>query len=1060
LQYSCPVSGRNNAKAAAKVSGQQVSALTICFTFDPALCCMTAIRAMKAADLTFGEFRFDTANQCLWRGGEMIALTPKSFGVLQCLVAQPGQLITKDALLDAVWPDAAVTDASLKVCVQEIRRVLGDRVAEPRYIATVHGRGYRFIGELRTEVPGLRTEPPASPLSPQSPVRSPVVGRDDALATLRAALDRARAATRQVVFITGEAGIGKTTLVQAFLDRVAAPTGARQMRGRCLEHFGAGEAYLPLLDALGRFTRAAPAAVAVLRERAPTWLAQMPWLLAEGEREVVQQEMLGGTPARMLREITEVLEALAGDTPLVLVLEDLHWSDPSTLDALALLAHRPEAARLLVLATYRPIDAILSGHPVKALKQRLAVERQSAELALGFLTPADVDAYLAARLGGGVPAGLGEVLHRRTEGNPLFMVRVVDELLASRRLSSAAGGWTVGDGLNAVAAGVPESVRLLVERQCMRLGAEDVELLEAAALARAEFPAAMVAAALDADPLTVERRCDDLARQAQWVVPGGVAELADGGVSGCYRFTHGLYRSVLAERVTATRRMRLHQRLGEWLERAAGERAAAEMALHFEQARDAVRALRYRRAAARNASARAAHREAIAELGRALPLVEQLPEPARGAAQREILEQRGVTSRARGDVEAAVADFEGWAASARADGAVHDEVRALLALTGAWSLRDRARCLEFAEQAVARSGALPDVDLAAEARGVAAYWRGRVHGWRRDDEQASSEALAAARRGGRPGVIASYAGMHSLFANLRGDYAAAVRVADEGMVLAERGGDSFTLALCRFQQVWALQHGGEWGRLLHVLRDALQAAARNGHRLWSLVFSLLLGGWQSAAGLHGDALSRAQTCLAEARAAGHEYGIASGLLVCGWSSLGSGNAAAAQAAFDELAGRAARHPAAMEWLLRLPLQLGLSACALAIGDVRRADSDAVRAAALAAEPGEPTYLALAHRARSAAAMAARRWDDANAALAEARAVIERAHAPIAAWQVWETSAALATVTNDRAAAQDYDRRAAVVLEQLAGSFSGAAEPAAALGISIDAAQRSIGAQRL
>src|SRR5262245_38260468 len=84
------------------------------------------------------RLRVDPANQCVWRGDEEIRLTPKSYAVLCCLLEHPGQLVTKDDLLDAVWPDATVSDASLKVCVREIRRALGDHADQPRFIATVH----------------------------------------------------------------------------------------------------------------------------------------------------------------------------------------------------------------------------------------------------------------------------------------------------------------------------------------------------------------------------------------------------------------------------------------------------------------------------------------------------------------------------------------------------------------------------------------------------------------------------------------------------------------------------------------------------------------------------------------------------------------------------------------------------------------------------------------------------------------------------------------------------------------------------------------------------------
>jgi hypothetical protein len=327
-----------------------------------------------------------------------------------------------------------------------------------------------------------------------------------------------------------------------------------------------------VLEALGRLCReAGPEAVALLRGHAPTWLVQMPWLVAEADRAALQRETLGGTQERMLREATEALEALAARTPLVLVLEDLHWSDPSSLDAIALLAQRHESARLLVVATYRPVDAILDTHPVRDLKQRLVLQRQAREIAPELLTAADTASYLAARLEAAPPAGLADVVQQRTDGNPLFMVMVIDELLAAGRLTADENGWTLREGLDEVAAAVPDGVRQMVERQIERLAPHDVEVLEAAALERAEFSAALVAAALDDVQLVVEQRCEYLARQQRWILSAGLTELPDGGVSGCYRFVYDLYQSVLTQRVPAARRMRLHQRMGEWLERTAGD---------------------------------------------------------------------------------------------------------------------------------------------------------------------------------------------------------------------------------------------------------------------------------------------------------------------------------------------------------------------------------------------------------------------------------------------------------------------------------------------------------
>ena len=153
-----------------------------------------------------------------------------------------------------------------------------------------------------------------------------------------------------------------------------ASDGLRVGQGRCIEHYGAGEAYLPLLEAMTRLCRepGGQHVVRLLRQHAPTWLAQMPSVARRrGACERSQRQTSGVTRERMLRELAEAVEMVAADTPLVLWLEDLHWSDASTLDWLAYLARRPEPARLLVLGTYRPGEALARGHPLEAVKDEL-----------------------------------------------------------------------------------------------------------------------------------------------------------------------------------------------------------------------------------------------------------------------------------------------------------------------------------------------------------------------------------------------------------------------------------------------------------------------------------------------------------------------------------------------------------------------------------------------------------------------------------------------------------------------------------------------------------------
>ena len=311
---------------------------------------------------------------CLGSAG--IVLRPTPFAILRYLREHPDRLITKEELLEAIWPDTYVSATVLKGYIQQIRKALGDHPREPRFIETIQRRGYRFIARLSTPRPVLSPESRvlSVPPTPNPQSLSPrLVGRDEELAHLQAWCETAQRGTRQVVFVTGEAGIGKTALVEAFLERLLrhshpdGHSGVWVTYGHCREHFGAGEAYQPVLEALARLCREPDGerCVAILKHYAPTWLGQMPWLLSVTEQEELQRRLMGTTRAQMLREMAEAIEALTTQMTLVLVLEDLHWSDRATLDFLASVAQRQEGARLLLIGTYRPGDVSVTGHPRK-----------------------------------------------------------------------------------------------------------------------------------------------------------------------------------------------------------------------------------------------------------------------------------------------------------------------------------------------------------------------------------------------------------------------------------------------------------------------------------------------------------------------------------------------------------------------------------------------------------------------------------------------------------------------------------------------------------------------
>src|SRR5262249_48490800 len=213
-------------------------------------------------------------------------------------------------------PDSGVREGVLTRALRELRTALGDPAQAPRFTQTVPGRGYRFMGALPTGPPAAL--PPGSPPLVLAPPPL-LVGREGVLAQLRQWLAHVRQGARQVVWLTGEPGIGKTTVVHAFVEAAAAEGGVWLAQGACIERYGVGEAYLPVLEALGRLCRAPEGAafLSVLEQHAPTWLAQMPSLLSATALEAVQRRVLGATQERMVRELAEAVEMLTATRPLL-----------------------------------------------------------------------------------------------------------------------------------------------------------------------------------------------------------------------------------------------------------------------------------------------------------------------------------------------------------------------------------------------------------------------------------------------------------------------------------------------------------------------------------------------------------------------------------------------------------------------------------------------------------------------------------------------------------------------------------------------------------------------
>jgi DNA-binding winged helix-turn-helix (wHTH) protein len=987
----------------------------------------------SSAPLLFGPFRLDPEDECLRRGDQPVPLTPKAFAVLHLLASNPGRLVTKEELLETVWAHTQVSEAVLKTSVLDIRRALGDDPRAPRFIETMHRRGYRFIGLVRS----AQGSPAACPTPG-------LVGRDGTLARLERLLESARQGIRQVAFVTGEVGIGKTAVAEAFLARLAGAPEIWTARGQCLEQCGAGEEYLPVLEALGRLCRepGREDLVALLASHAPTWLVQMPWLVGEERREALQRATLGASRDRMLRELAELLEALTVARTLVLLLEDLHWSDVSTLDLLAVLARRREAARLLVLGTYRPVDLMVGGHPLRAVHQELRLHRLCEDLPLQSLGLADVERYLAGRFPGhAFPPDLAQALERRTDGNPLFLVTVADALASQGHVVEWDARWELTVAIDLIEREVPETLRQVIERQIDRTAANDRLVLEAASVAGAEFSSMGVAAALEEDLFAVEDRLETLARRSALVVPAETRELPSGAPLGRYAFAHALYQHVLYDAMPAARRARFHRRIGDWAEAAYRPRVAemaAELAVHFEQARDEPRAIRHRRQAAENALKRHANREALGHLEHALRLVACLPDVEANALRPAVQEHIGLVRRSMGDMGSAAADFIALAEWARDRGDAAWEAKALLYLASAHAWVDAQRALAASDRALALCQTITDPLVRAHVRGYAGYWRFTAHGWREEDARACAEAVEAMRAAGDRMLLAQHLLRLSSFQCARTEYRAACRSAEESLALAIEVGNAYDCLSSQYFRGRALFLLGDWGTELTTLRDALAMADLNGHRGWAQNFRLELAGLHIAAHDFAGAAALAEEEHARSSPLGHQTSKRFSELILALAWLGRGEFERARKVFRARLA-AATAPQTICRLGRVRAHLGLAEAAIAVEDWPAAREHAGRLRELAGASGERTYLGLACALLTEAALGQQRWDAAEEHARDALRAVEGVEAPVAEWRVCGTVARLRQRRRRIREAARLRERSARVVRRLADSL--AATPA-------------------
>ncbi len=468
---------------------------------------------------------------------------------------------------------------------------------------------------------------PAQPTAANEHAKRQPVGRRLELDALRAALESAAGGRGLVACITGEPGIGKTTLAQEFLSELTADgRGCAIGHGTCSERLAGTEAYLPILEALESLIRGPYGDYAgrLLKTVAPTWHRQ---LAPTDDAHTAANQATSSD--RLKREFASFLEELSRVQLVVLFLDDLHWADLSTIDLLSFLGTRSAALRLLLVVTYRPTEMALCKHPFLQAKLELQAKGSCREVALGSLSRSEVEEFVVGELPGRLPANFVSLIFSKTEGNPLFTADLLRYLRDRGFIEKVADGWKLSRPWASFQAELPESVRSMIKKKLAQLDRDDRRLLSAASVQGHEFDLAVASRLLGLDIVDAEERLSHLEEVHALVRPLREHVLPDGTHSVRFTFIHVLYQNALYDDLPNLRKAKWSAQTAKALLAHFGNQqaqVAAQLALLFEAARDAASAAEHFLVAAQNASSVFAYEEAAALANRGLVQLRQLPQ--------------------------------------------------------------------------------------------------------------------------------------------------------------------------------------------------------------------------------------------------------------------------------------------------------------------------------------------------------------------------------------------------------------------------------------------------
>ena len=788
--------------------------------------------------IRFGSFELDRT-QGLRRGKEEIRITPKSLCVLWELASRAGQIVTKEQLFRTVWADTAVGDSALTSCIQELRHALSDDPRRPSFIETLHRRGYRFlvpIGEKLQVASSLAAGTTVKPLLAIAQ-HGITVGRRREVSELRSVLQATKENGGRLFCISGEPGIGKTTLVETFLAGLVPGLNCHVARGRCSERLSGAEAYLPILEGLESLMCSSRTEMVknILLEVAPSWYVQTVGSASSSVgSHSLSADAASASQERKKREFVSLLESLTREQALVFFIDDVHWADVSTIDLLSYVIPHCRSLPVLVLATYRPSDMMLANHSFLEAKLELQTRRLCTELELGSLQREEIENYIDSEFPGHeFPAEFVAAVVRRTEGSPLFLADLLRDLRTANLISNEGGRWLLARPAAEIEGTLPDSVRGMIARKIGRLSQNHRRLLEPASMQGLEFDSAVLAGVLQLDIGEIEDSLQVLEERHRLIRFINQRDLPDSTLTLRYAFSHALYQESLCAGIRPTRRATLSgttatvllQRYGQ----SSGE-IAAQVAQLFEAAREWEAAAKWFCVAAARAAGLSAYREASELSLRAVAMSNKLNGTARDERLLEAAAQLASARQSLSEFEQAILNFTIAAEAAARLGNAEAQIDALCgAAFGAGLLKRTAEMRERAQQAMA----------VAEANGSSIAKADHILGY----ERLLAGDLAAARthlERARPALLredtmsqaAFVTGSLAFLYDLQSEYGKAEALFAEVMGGHMRLANSAHLLRITWMRGMALANQGRISDALQTLGEGMRIAEINGERYW------------------------------------------------------------------------------------------------------------------------------------------------------------------------------------------------------------------------------------